>query len=256
MRMNRWKWLLREDDGGGNQAPSGPLADWIDWMLDRYLADRDQEWSDDPTLEELATLLGNVTQSFTSASADGAYDSARSITWQGQSELPWPRLSRLPDGETFQRQLRESTEVELVAGLVDELPEASARALELTERVLRRRPGQPVTTFLGRVGRCYIAGLLPECLLLCRTAMESAAARAVQTAGPEPEAGGPAPASTLERLDALRDAGILSEESLHLARAVWSRGEDALHGESGDNKEVLEAIFRTSEVLVELHPGE
>lgn len=254
MRLNRWKWLLEENGGGGTEGPGGPLADWIDWMLDRFLAERDEEWPDDPTLEELATLLGNVTRSLADAPSDGAYDSARPMCWQGQEELPWPRISRLPNGDVFQRQLRETTEVELVGGMAEGLSEAADRAQRLAQRILQRRPGQPVTTFLARVGRCYISGLLPECVLLCRTALESAT---IQTAGgeglPSDRAAG---ASTPERLRALRQAGALSEEGLHTAQAVWGHTERVLHGESHEGDEVLESIIRTSEVLTELHPHE
>ena len=259
MRLNRWKWLLREGDGGreeggGDEAPGGPLSDWVDWVLDRFLADRDGEWPDDPTREELSSAFENATKGFLQAPEPGAVGSGEPTLWLGQEELPWPRISSIPDDEAFQRQLRETAEVEVVADTVGELTDTGHRALEVAGRALARPPGHPVTAFWARMGRCYIAGLLPECLLLCRTALEGAASRAATREGLLQDDDGERPPTTAERLDALHAVGALSEEGRGAAKAVWAQGERALEGDAGGKDEVLEAIVRTSEILTELDP--
>ena len=248
MRMMGW-W----DEAGRTEDPAGPLTDHLDAAIDEFIAARDEDWSDDPAREELVRVHEEIAEAFLSASFVGVPDSPRPTLWRGQEELPWPRVARVPADESFQRQIRESVEVQVASGLVPLVSDATKRALELAHHVLTRPRHRAVTTFLARMGRCYVLGLAPECVLLCRTALEQAVARAVEARGvrtSSPEGRAP---STPERLAALRREGGLSAETLRRAEAVWDRSELALRGDPDAAEDVLETIAETSDALDELY---
>jgi uncharacterized protein YdeI (YjbR/CyaY-like superfamily) len=64
--------------------------------------------------------------------------------------------------------------ISLARDAVEKIREGAERILQLYELVLKSRPAETTMSFLGRLSRCYILGFDSECVILCRSVLDTA----------------------------------------------------------------------------------
>src|SRR5690606_20473403 len=105
------------------------------------------------------------------------------------------------------------------------------------------------------LSRCYIAGFLPECVMLCRAVVENAFVQKFadkELPLPATESG---ETPMRVRIEAARRFKFLSPARANDAWIVWKRGSKAAHEDPGATTDVLDTIRMTMGVLSELYGG-
>jgi hypothetical protein len=114
-----------------------------------------------------------VAEALLAATSDLLFtDSDTDEAWK-QVNSPWARVVQIAEQSGFAQQLSESIEVLLAEDTIARLPESTRRSIQLAELIISDPPGEAVRCFLARLGRCYMAGFLPECVILCRATLEN-----------------------------------------------------------------------------------
>lgn len=126
------------------------------------------------------------------------------------------------------------------------------RCLELTADVLKDRPPQQVLEFVRRLSRCYIAGFLPECVILCRAILETAVRERFARARRRPPSAPPGKSEMKARLSAARANGWLSASTFDAAWIVWTRGNKAIHEGPHITHDVRGTVRLTMAALADL----
>jgi hypothetical protein len=127
------------------------------------------------------------------------------------------------------------------------------RCVELTRLVIRAAPKEPVSRFLGRVARCYIAGFTNECIVVCRAVLENALTERFDAAG-VPMPGTESGKSPMKvRIDAATLLKWLSPNRGKDAWLIWTRGNKAVHDDPEVVSQSLDTIRMTMGVLEELY---
>lgn len=144
-------------------------------------------------------------------------------------------------------------QVSLVQHLLPSFDRVAKRCWELGFLAKQHDSSEGARRFLRRVSRCYLLDLVPECLVMCRAALENAVIAKLD-ALPDgqhiPKAG---PVTMRTRLDALASAGWLSGVSAtDLHTKVWSRGSKAAHADPEAVGSPLESIGLTLLAIAEL----
>jgi hypothetical protein len=153
--------------------------------------------------------------------------------------------------------LREDVQFALQARLARKLADSqgmSERFFELAKLIASAQPPEHVTRFLRRVSRCYILGLSPECLVMCRASLENAvnAKYAMhRTSYPADSSGRQTMKLRLESAAQRNwlDAGLATRAF----QVVWGRGNKAAHADPDAVGNALEAITATMEAIGQLH---
>jgi hypothetical protein len=132
--------------------------------------------------------------------------------------------------------------------------QAARRCWALSELVRRVDPAPASKAFLIRVARCYLLDFVPECLVMCRGALENAV-NARYAREDEPPALGPKPTMRM-KLNLAENAGWLpSARADALFGEVWLRGSKAAHGDPNAVGNALGAIRLTMAALGDLCPS-
>lgn len=133
------------------------------------------------------------------------------------------------------------------------------RILKLWELFLDIQPSKGTLTFLQRVGRCFIWGFDPECIILCRGVLDAAFRDAVSD--------DVCIATYPNRKQEDRDFGLanrivaayknklIDEPTKLMAFAIKTRGDKAVHYDPHATKDVAGTIRDTLIVLRMLEPG-
>lgn len=114
------------------------------------------------------------------------------------------------------------------------------RCLELARLVIAAQPHESVMRFLRRLSRCYIAGFLPECAMLCRAVVENALTEKFDRKGLPLPATPEGRSSMRSRLDAAVRFRLLSAEAADNLWIVWKRGSKAAHEDPEATQNVLD----------------
>lgn len=142
------------------------------------------------------------------------------------------------------------------------IEERAARIVQLHELITRifplNSPQPPASSlkFLRLVGRCFISGFSEECVVLCRSVLDTAfreqvseemlARRRHQQEGREP--------GLLQRIEAACP-DLIDDEIRKLAVQVKDRGDKAVHYDPTLTKDILGTIRATLRVLNALFPA-
>ena len=132
--------------------------------------------------------------------------------------------------------------------------EAARRCWDLAELVRRVEPAPAAKAFLIRVTRCYLLDFVPECLVMCRGALENALnARYAR----EDILDDPNQKLTMRmKLVRAEKAGWLRSVSADAVFGeVWIRGSKAAHGDPSAVGNALGAIKLTMAALGDLSPS-
>jgi hypothetical protein len=231
-------------------GPGDSLGSNLDLVIDNYQADRESYWSEDPTEEALVKAFDWVAEALLRASENLVLEGSNSTP---STSSPFGSVIELTEKPGFGEQLVEAIEILIARDAVDKLADTTTRCLGLARFVLSEQPSEAVQKYLARLGRCYIAGFLPECVMLCRAVLENGVKDAfVRRRVPLPAtAEGASPMRT--RLKAAQMFGWLTPDGFQAATAVWERGNTAVHHDPTATSDVLGTIVLTVNVLKELY---
>lgn len=146
--------------------------------------------------------------------------------------------------------------ISLAFSMQERLREASKRVLLLVRQLEGTRPPKATQDFLVRVSRCYTWGFDTECVLLCRSALDTAFRDRVPDSLLEAQ-GFPRGKYVVlaERIEAACPS-LIDEAARAAANRVRERGRKAAHYEAGPPVDVLGTIGDTTQVIAQLHPGD
>jgi hypothetical protein len=127
----------------------------------------------------------------------------------------------------------------------------SRRTVDLLAILIAKRPSEGVAAYLQRVANCYIHGLDPECIVMCRAVLDSAfestiSATQVLQALPGSRTRG---VHLADRIEAAERLALITRTTARLARKVKDAGNDAIHNVPVATLTPLEAVVATVKVL-------
>jgi len=183
------------------------------------------------------TVLGGAT-SLVSPPLDGFPDIVRSAILE--ADRPRGRLDV-------------QMELEVARRFVPRTVEMADRCLALARLALTVSPGEKAIQFLSRVGRCYVIGLFPESVVMCRASLENAVKEKYQRAGkplPALPAGKSENQWLLERAEV---HGWLTRRQRNDARDVYQRANKAVHEDPNITTDALGTIEITLRIVRALY---
>jgi hypothetical protein len=221
------------------------LENLLQGAIDTYEHERKETWHQDDRGKEYLALFDGIAKWMLRSSQDLV---ARPVA----SGLNWGSAIRLLGVPELRTPIKERVQIDVAWQFATGTDEMAERCLELAQLVLASPPADPVLRYLTRLSRCYIAGFLPECVMLCRAVFENGIKDAFSRAG------GPSPESMRKRIDQARERGWLTDEGRLEADAIWARGNKAVHQDPFLVQEVSETIAMMLRVLGQLSgaPGE
>lgn len=134
---------------------------------------------------------------------------------------------------------------------VGKIEEGALRIFQLYRLVLRFAPSISTQMFLSRLGRCYIWGFYPECIILCRAVIDTAFRDTITDEICEKHLGKTKnyQFKMLDRIQAALKEGIINEDIKKLTDIVRERGNKAVHYQPDITKDVWGTICDTVAVL-------
>lgn len=150
--------------------------------------------------------------------------------------------------------------IKLAWDSVASIRDGALRILKLWELLLDIQPGKGTLSFLQRVGRCFIWGFDPECIILCRGVLDTAFRDSVSddvcmatypNRKQEDREFGLA-----NRIVAAYKSNLIDKPTKALAFAVKDFGDKAVHNDPHATKDVAGTIRDTLIVLRRLEGGE
>jgi hypothetical protein len=135
---------------------------------------------------------------------------------------------------------------------ISQMDQAATRTLQLFTLLLQLPPPTPIQSFLVRLSRCYVLGLDPECVILCRSVLDRAFSEAVPEELCEKYMG-----CIKERREhslddtiwVARKEGLVTEAVAEAANRVRIRGNKAVHYQPDITKDVWSTMCDTFYVL-------
>jgi len=236
------------------------IDDSVKWRLEHvflsYCEEREKYWSLDSPEKEYLDLFGRLAEAFLSASSTltSQSDQSESRKWHAPDERPWAQiLERLGEQDEVALLFDQAIEIGVIDDALERLDGATERCLDLARHILGNRPSRPVERYLKRLSRCYIAGFIPECIIICRAILENAVKDAFERKSIPLPATDEGASSMKTRLDAARLLGLLSVEGHQAAVTVWVRGNKAVHHDPEATQDVAGTLELTNRVLFELY---
>jgi hypothetical protein len=229
-------------------GPGDTLAGNLSLIVENYRQERERYWSDDDAEAMLIRVMEVVAQAMLAGSSDLTDAEARE-PWE-PAKSRWGEVVRTAESEGYSQHLAESVEIQIGNDSVNRLFDAPQRCLELATHILVVQPAEPVRRYLSRLGRCYIAGFLPECVILCRAVLENAVNEALERRGGE---GAKPRGSMSERLSRCQRAGWIDAARQNDAVTIWKRGNKAVHEDPHATSDAFGTIVLTMGVLVQLY---
>jgi hypothetical protein len=148
------------------------------------------------------------------------------------------------------RVLLESIRVTLTWEALDQLDDSAFRTLQLAELLVSVDPAPATAAFLKRIARCYVMGFDAECVILCRSALDTAFRETVPERMYTDHGWHVGQQTEFDLWHMIEAAcpGILDQERNRNAHAVRERGNKAVH----DNPDATDDILGTIRMTLEL----
>jgi len=151
----------------------------------------------------------------------------------------------------------ESFVIELTDDAMGRIGSGAVRMLELSQLLVDANPPQPTLNYLRRISACFIWGFDPECIILCRSALDSAFREKISDeicekvfgAAEERDFG------LLARIRAAHRTQMISDGTRDTAWRVKYRGDKAVHYDPDATRDVKGTVRDTVEVLKVLFPA-
>jgi hypothetical protein len=151
----------------------------------------------------------------------------------------------------------ESFVIELVGDAMKRVQAGSVRMIELAQLIVDANPPRRTLDYLRRISACFIWGFDPECIILCRSALDTAFREKVSDeiceevfhATEERDFG------LKTRILAAHRKGMISDGLRDTAVRIKDRGDKAVHYDPDATREVLGTVRDTVKVLKALWPS-
>lgn len=170
-----------------------------------------------------------------------------------------PLRDKIPgkfDDEVFPLQLiNEEITIKLAQDATNKIGEGIDRTRDLFLVSLFTSPRKPTRKFMERLSNCYIWGFDPECVMLCRSVIDTAFRERISVEGCEEILGKRRDSNyTLDdRICVAAKKGIIDESTKAIATEVRLRGNKAVHDQPDITKNVFDTIKKTVIVLERLY---
>jgi hypothetical protein len=257
-REQYWAGLLEE-------APSA-LADVIYDQAERFatavLTNTEQLLSTEQLDDDLRTLDGAASamkewEHMYNREAKEIMDSKESWDNKGKRLADLFR-QRPPDAKDENSPLRlvwERLCIQMAESAVAKIETGADRIVQLYRLVLQSSPSVSTRAFLSRLSRCYIFGFDCECVILCRSVIDTAFRKKVSDQICERHLGKRRRCqfTLTDRIHAAWKEGILDNKMKDIVVAVKQRGDKAVHYQPDITKDVWQTIRDTVIVLEKLH---
>jgi hypothetical protein len=133
---------------------------------------------------------------------------------------------------------------------ISRIRNCASRRFELYNLRLVARPSRPTLPFLARVCECYLWGLDSECVVMCRSVLDTAFRETVTNAMCSEHLGPRKYEFTMsERIRSAHKAGIIDDATKDRALIIKERGDKSIHYQPNITKDVLGTINDTICVL-------
>jgi hypothetical protein len=161
------------------------------------------------------------------------------------------------DAEQFPLSLiEESISIKLSLDFLDKIDEGASRVMDLFRIAICLSPKKPTKKFLDRVSNCYIWGFDSECVILCRSVIDTAFRDKItyEICESTPGKRDDNRHFTLEdRIIAAFNKGYIDENTKNMAVDIRVRGNKAIHDQPDITKNVFETIKKTMIVIERLY---
>jgi hypothetical protein len=224
------------------------LAGMISSTIDEYASGREVFWEQiDPS--------GAKSLEFVDAMATQVLEASDKLLAPGDTARPlgWSSILALLDDQQFGRITLEKIEILLAERFAADTDCMVARCKEIAGELAHARPNRSVMNFMHRLSRCYIAGFLPESVMLCRAVIENAVNEVIDAKHVNVLRDEDGKRSMRAKRDALCRAGFLSKQGSSQAGMIWLRGSAAIHNDPNGTQAVFESVQLTLSVLSELY---
>ncbi|MFL5385640.1 MAG: DUF4145 domain-containing protein [Longimicrobiaceae bacterium] len=210
----------------------------LDLIIQSYEDERRRDWDNDEQSRKFLILIDQLARTL----LRGSQDLIQPIGREATHPFSWEQVQFLTEQESISIHVLERLEIDVAWVLCTETRAMAYRCLDLAKIVATAQPNPVVLGFLRRLSRCYVAGFLPEAVMLCRSVLENAVKERVGTKH-----------TMRERIATARQLGKLSSQASEAAMLIWTRGNAAVHEDSEATHDVTETIRLTTEVLSELY---
>jgi hypothetical protein len=219
----------------------------IESAIDSWRTDRDRAWTKDPDAAKVLELTGNV--------ADIVLRTSKELVVPGgfEARKAWDWIRSVIETTSLSEQVVEDLQISLARELIPDTEAMAHRCIDITREVLFREPNESVRRFVARLTRCFVAGYLPECVMLCRAVLENAVTELSTALKLKAIPNKDGFIGMSSRLDALLQAGRLDDKSRQQAQIVWKRGNTAVHKDPLAVSEVTETVDMTMRILGDLY---
>jgi hypothetical protein len=218
----------------------------LDLIVQNYEEDRERYWSDDEEGARYIALVDGIARFLLGGTA--GLVQPRSDPAKPEA-FTWEQARFLAELDPVSERVYERIEIDVAWAFSVETRAMAQRCLELAREVIAAEPNEAVLRYLRRLSRCYIAGFHPECVILCRAAVENALNEAFDRK-PGTKAGR---SSMAARLDSAVSLRLLTQVRREDAWLVWTRGNKAVHEDPEATRDILATIRLTLGVLKELY---
>lgn len=163
---------------------------------------------------------------------------------------PFEKFVECPTGESSLRMVWERMCIELASDAIRHKVESGAhRQLLLAQLLVEANPPEPTVDYLKHVASCFIWGFDTECVILCRSVIDTALRETIpeslcESRGPRPRFG----YTLANRLEAALPT-LIEKECYEAGIRVNERGTKAVHYEPGATTDVLGTIQDTLTVV-------
>jgi len=161
----------------------------------------------------------------------------------------WTGLGAMLTKLGIHSEVLDAVQVEVARKYATETRRMAERCLELAQMAITAEPRDQVAKFLGRVSRCYVLGLVPECIILCRAVLETAVTETFDRRDipfPRDDKGKTTMAA---KVDAAVTFKWLDSAARKDAMEVWVRGSKNIHDDPEVATDAADTITKTMRVL-------
>lgn len=151
----------------------------------------------------------------------------------------------------------QSLEIELARQDIGTVEKRRQRIADLAALATEQQPNARAAAYLNRAARCYILDLLPETVVMCRSALEAAFEDRVGDSLVREHSGSEitGPVTLWHRIEVARKLQLLEVKLCVKATEIRRAGNDSVHNVPVDTVRALDAIRGTLDVINGLVAG-
>ncbi len=251
-------WREHSDTAQGLRAPvhrninASPASRM---NIDDSIAEAIFRFSDEAKKRYADPEEGEIAWTLAARLADLLQQDVESFTTDNDN-ISWREMRSVIDSRGLGEDLDAALQAHLAFSLVPSFDDVAKRCWHLADLVSPGERNDAVAKFLARVARCYLLGLVPECLVMCRGALENAIyTRYNAEHRILPRAGNGSTSIWSYLQDAERQGWLRTVSAQRLQGEVWKRGSTAAHKDPTAVGNALGAIHLTMAALRDLNSG-